>query len=775
MNPTTAVKARIFNVLMGAPPEVAEARAEALIGIARSQGVDPATYLSSAYLTEDGGVGTSAHLIAARIDASRTHRFRAVIRSSFRVLLEFLERDPDSPSETWATRCAGTCGLLESRRGDRPELCRGCRGGVVTTDVDAGWRWKGDSCWDLDRARSTGALSKNDGTYDPSKDPLPTLWTRAMSEGARHHCAGLFGGAVYAEGEVPQLEPGEGNDPAAVELAELDARDQARALEEVEKPARQPRQDDASVTMEFVAQSIRARSVTRGDPIIDDRIEWRRENGAPPEDVRRSRWADGSWVAWRYSHRASKLAGGDERFKAIDTWPALPTDDALSARELVAGALPERPPVGISEPKTEVSAPIAPADMTPAEREAHVEKLLAQQRAKPESQALRESLEHATKITDADLRTHVGGSQSAPPAPSPDKGVSIVQEPATATPPGGNVPTGAPSSAAAAESSDNSHRSATAATAPSSSLPEGAVQPTTAGPGAPAPAGLTPKPPAPTDSPSVGAGVEGPGVDECPVTGCGAAVLGVDADEMFEGAGFTCPNGHDLEVAVEDGRAWLVHIDAPIDAETAAALDAIEKEAAEAKADREEGYAMDREARFLAAKRQQARDDAESLVKPPRALCWVPDCVRDHFEGEGPCDIQTPRPPIEAPPKVVASAVKVHDAITGGTGLGPDAVAQLRRERAAKWGYRPNPKAKGDLFTDGSDPTRVCCRECGKPVLRAQHYRRGVEGYEPGLAMTKRGVMCGVAHETCRRLLAAGKDPKAVEEAPVSAPEGATT
>lgn len=94
--------------------------------------------------------------------------------------------------------------------------------------------------------------------------------------------------------------------------------------------------------------------------------------------------------------------------------------------------------------------------------------------------------------------------------------------------------------------------------------------------------------------------------------------------------------------------------------------------------------------------------------------------------------------------------------------------AQERRGRAARWRNRPGPKCKADLFTEGTDPTRVCCRECGLPVVRGQVYRRGVEGYPDDLCMTRRGVMCGVAHERCVRLLSEGLDPRA------AAPQEAT-
>jgi hypothetical protein len=289
MNPTTAVRSKLYPVLTAPTEELATARAEALIETARELGVPASAYLAAAYVTDDGTIGTSAHLIAARIDASERYRFRPVVRSPFRVLLEFLERDAYA-LDTWATRCAGTCGLLETRRGDRPELCRGCRGGVVVTEIDAGWRWRGDADWTLERARAAGVTQG-----DAWKDPLTCLWVRALSEGARHHCPALFGGAVYGEGEVPQLG------------AERHADDSWAPV---------PRD---SVAMGRVLAEARARSFgARGLP-ASDRVEWR------GEDVVRFRWRDGRWLAFRFSVQASKKAG-EERWLALEEWPAVQAD-----------------------------------------------------------------------------------------------------------------------------------------------------------------------------------------------------------------------------------------------------------------------------------------------------------------------------------------------------------------------------------------------------------------------------------------------------------------
>lgn len=107
-------------------------------------------------------------------------------------------------------------------------------------------------------------------------------------------------------------------------------------LEEASAPPRQPKATDASVTLEFIEQAIKCRSIAHGQPVIDDRVE------IGVDDVRRARWPDSSWLAYRFSHRASQAAGGEARFKALNAWPSLSTDETPSARELVAGALPHR-------------------------------------------------------------------------------------------------------------------------------------------------------------------------------------------------------------------------------------------------------------------------------------------------------------------------------------------------------------------------------------------------------------------------------------------------
>lgn len=56
----------------------------------------------------------------------------------------------------------------------------------------------GTSMFTMDDAKRAG-LTKND-TW--SKYPQPMLYSRALSKGARMFCPDVFGGAVYAEGEI---------------------------------------------------------------------------------------------------------------------------------------------------------------------------------------------------------------------------------------------------------------------------------------------------------------------------------------------------------------------------------------------------------------------------------------------------------------------------------------------------------------------------------------------------------------------------------------------
>lgn len=281
-------------------------------------GLEPLTGLAGLRLRSDGSVHVdTGHLAALLRRPDGRYTFRFVLRGPARVVLEFLEHQGDPAGfDRWQVRCL-VCGRSEERAtADAPTMCNvagphaGTRENAWSTKIPAGLAWLGDVDTSLERAQREGAEVTSEVWR---KHPEGCLVARALREGARRFAP-----------DVCPLGSGSRDDEETSEAA--------RALEEAEKPARQPRSSDESVGLGRVEAEIKARSITRGEPIINDRVEHGRD------DVRRARWADESWIAYRYSHRASQAAGGEDRWKALDTWPALVTDGAPTARELVAEA-----------------------------------------------------------------------------------------------------------------------------------------------------------------------------------------------------------------------------------------------------------------------------------------------------------------------------------------------------------------------------------------------------------------------------------------------------
>lgn len=321
--------------IAAAGKDKAHARAVVLMTRAVELGLRPLTGLSGLRFRSDGSIQVdTGHLAALLRQEGGRYAYDVLRRGPVEVLVQFRERD-DEADRGFVVRCQNEGRCLPHRRRRFAEACKVCGGdNVWQTEIPAGWRWLGDVKTTLARARAEGCNVESEPWR---KFPEGCLVARALREGARRFCPDVLplGFGSIEEEETPQ----------------------SAAAMEAEKPARQPKSSDESVTLTFIEQDIKARSVTRGDPIIDDCVDWRPEPGKAPDDVRRARWSDGSWVAWRYSHRATKAAGGEVRYKALDSWPSLPTDEAPSARELVKAALPERPPAGATEPKTQVLEP----------------------------------------------------------------------------------------------------------------------------------------------------------------------------------------------------------------------------------------------------------------------------------------------------------------------------------------------------------------------------------------------------------------------------------
>lgn len=95
----------------------------------------------------------------------------------------------------------------------------------------------GTSMFTMDDAKRAG-LTKND-TWQ--KYPQPMLYSRALSKGARMFCPDVFGGAVYAEGEiqddgrVPEAPEPVAADPQALAVEIVDVLDATEIRDEETK------------------------------------------------------------------------------------------------------------------------------------------------------------------------------------------------------------------------------------------------------------------------------------------------------------------------------------------------------------------------------------------------------------------------------------------------------------------------------------------------------------------------------------------------------------
>lgn len=215
MTPASMHRSKLFPVLSGVSQETAAARVEVLQAQARAARVPVEAHARTVYVSGDGVLCLRWTAIAQRIADSGRYRVREVVAKADRVWLEFLERE-EGASWSWAVRCeSASCGFRESvsmdERSERPRNCRVCTGSALASEIPSSWRWLGDSDQTLARAFAAGALTATvdpDGeSYDPTKDPMPTLRRRALVEGARAFCSPIFFG-VAIEGElVPDEAP----------------------------------------------------------------------------------------------------------------------------------------------------------------------------------------------------------------------------------------------------------------------------------------------------------------------------------------------------------------------------------------------------------------------------------------------------------------------------------------------------------------------------------------------------------------------------------------
>lgn len=214
MTPTAMHRSKLFPVLQGVSQETAAARIEVLQAQARAAKVPVEAHARTVYVSGDGVLCLRWTAIAQRIDDSGRFRVVDIVAKADRALLGFLEREEDA-TWSWAVLCEdASCGVRETISMDnvseRPRNCRACTASALAVEVPSGWRWRGCSDWTLARAVAAGALSAifdQDGeSFDPAKDPLPTLRRRALIEGARMHAAPIFFG-VAIEGELAPDAP----------------------------------------------------------------------------------------------------------------------------------------------------------------------------------------------------------------------------------------------------------------------------------------------------------------------------------------------------------------------------------------------------------------------------------------------------------------------------------------------------------------------------------------------------------------------------------------
>lgn len=366
MNASILVQARIYPALrdLDVNGKIAAARVEALRAMAFRAGVPVDALLRGMFPTDKGGLGMTAELVQALVEGSERFSFRPVVNKPDRVWLEWLEVDHGQDVATWAVRClAANCGLLETlSKGDdgRPRRCRMCDFSCAATLIPMWTVWRGDSDWTTARAQAAGVLKADTGEegsgYDPSKDPWPTLWARAITEGARRWCAPLLSGAALGDGReevgserpaAPELGAVLGEEfeaelpPTSLERqadgdqAEAEGRQEDEELDRDTKPDNVlrgpwtsthelPGVGDRSMSWAEVMANVADVSRSGRGDYVSDEIEI--GEGKQRQRFARFAWRYGIGRAWRYSHRAAQAAGGAERWIACEwepTWPAL--------------------------------------------------------------------------------------------------------------------------------------------------------------------------------------------------------------------------------------------------------------------------------------------------------------------------------------------------------------------------------------------------------------------------------------------------------------------
>ena len=290
------------------PEPTRRARAVVLMARAVELGWEPLTGLAGLRLRDDGSLQVDTGHLAALLRApGGRYSYRFVVRGPQRVVIEWLEREEHCLTERWQVRCG--CGRSEARQDvEAPTLCRipgphASRENVWTTAIPAGWAWLGDTDWTIARAAAEGAQVESEVWR---AHPEGCLVSRALWEGRRRFCPDVLPlGFGKSEDETPAA---------------------ARALEGAAEGWRKPPSE--SLALGGVRADVRARSLgARGLP-ASDRVERRSAGGGAPDDLLRFRWRSGEWLAWRYSHKASQAAGGEERWIAVTggEWPAVPSD-----------------------------------------------------------------------------------------------------------------------------------------------------------------------------------------------------------------------------------------------------------------------------------------------------------------------------------------------------------------------------------------------------------------------------------------------------------------
>ncbi len=170
----------------------------------------------------DGSMDMETLTYAQAIQDSGRFNYRWVTRKADRVHLEFLEADRDADA-CWQSRCA--CGWSDALPlTHRQAWCGDCNSAAVVTKIPAGWRWAGDSRWDLERAREAGATEK-----DPKRvwerHTIACLFGKAIKEGLKLYCASALPLGVHVYYPEDERQPdASGFDDAAAKVAALRAK-----------------------------------------------------------------------------------------------------------------------------------------------------------------------------------------------------------------------------------------------------------------------------------------------------------------------------------------------------------------------------------------------------------------------------------------------------------------------------------------------------------------------------------------------------------------------